>query len=241
MIELLETERILENASFKLYLCKKMTQMMTEENCFLFFELSKIFKLDLLVEYINNYILRKYLTKTDARMFRQLSYNDLQTLVSSSELHVDSELEIFYAAADWVEYNPSEREHLFEGLLKLVRLPLLSEEILVGVVQAHPLCSKNFECINIISKALEIKKDVKSCSSSILLQNRHYSRKIENINVMFIGGEDLKDNSFDIAGSYVIDTSTIKKVKTTSSMKFERFGCKSFAIGSNVYCFAGDY
>ena len=59
---------------------------------------------------------------------------------------------------------------------------------------------------------------------------------------MCIGGEDLKNrNRCKSATIYTVDTLAIKKVNTTSRMIMQREGCKSFVIGSNVYCFSGDH
>ena len=213
--------------------------MLTIKNCHFYFELSKIFDLKGLQDFFYNTFFQCYLTHFNLTVFYELSYKDLLNLISSSELQTDSELEVFNAIVDWISYKQSERKIYIDKLLKLVRLPLLTREIIVNVIQAHKLCSNNLNCKIIVDKALEIKRNKYQFISSILLQNRYYSRKINIKEVMFIGGkyiETAKESCQSIAVSYKINSTEMNRTKTTIKSNVEKEKCISLVIGTKIYC-----
>ena len=212
--------------------------MLTIKNCHFYFELSKIFDLKGLQDFFYNTFFQCYLTHFNLTVFYELSYKDLLNLISSSELQTDSELEVFNAIVDWISYKQSERKIYIDKLLKLVRLPLLTREIIVNVIQAHKLCSNNLNCKIIVDKALEIKRNKYQFISSILLQNRYYSRKINSKEVMFIGGKHTETTNDSYEASvvtYRIDSLAINETKTTIKTNGERKKSISIVIGTKIY------
>ena len=241
LVDLLEAERLLVNSNLKLYICEKVVEMLTIKNCCFYLELSKLFCLKDLRDFLYNNIFQCYLTKFNLRLFYELSFKDLLILISS-ELQTDSELEVFNSIVDWINYKESERKIYIDKLLKFVRLPLLTKEIIVNVVKAHPLCSNNLNCRTIIDKALEIKKNKHQFLSSIFLQNRYYGRKIDNKEIMFIGGKHektTKDSFKPLAASYKIDSLGIIEIKRSSVMNEQIKRCISLVIGTKIYCLGG--
>ena len=158
LIELLEAERLLENFNLKMYICEKVFEMLTIKNCFFYFKLSEIFYLNDLQDFLLNTFFKFYITKFNLELFRELTYTDLVILISSSKLQTDSELEVFNCVVDWINYKKLERRIYIDKLLSLVRLPLLTNDILVNCIRPHPLCSNNLKYKSIVDKALKIKK-----------------------------------------------------------------------------------
>ena len=132
--------------------------MLTIKNCFFHFKLSEIFYLNDLQDFLLNTFFKFYITKFNLELFRELTYTDLVILISSSKLQTDSELEVFNCVVDWINYKKLERRIYIDKLLSLVRLPLLTNDILVNCIRPHPLCSNNLKCKSIVDKALKIKK-----------------------------------------------------------------------------------
>ena len=237
IIDLLKAESFLGGIKVQQYVCE---EMLTLENYRFYFKLSKLLQLNHLKEYFYNIFLQQYLLKKGEKVFYELSYNDITNLVASSQLKIDSEIEVFNAVTDWIKYKKSEREQFICDLLKLVRLPLLTKELLVDVVQAHPLCSSCFKCKKIILNALKIKENSLICSPKTLLENRHYSNILNNKRVMIIGGKDRTSKTVrNFSCLYEKCGLKMKRCKITSEMKNKRLRCSAFVIGTKVYCFSG--
>lgn len=57
--------------------------------------------------------------------FFQLSVEQLSNLLSSNDLNVPSEQDVFYALMSWVQHDQPNREKCIPELMALIRLPLL--------------------------------------------------------------------------------------------------------------------
>ena len=66
--------------------------------------------------------------------FLLLPVNQLIDIISSDELNVRSEEQVFSAVMGWIKYNVSERRPTLYQVLQHVRLPLLNPKFLVGTV-----------------------------------------------------------------------------------------------------------
>ena len=238
MIDILEAERLLENSNLRHYICENIVKRITTKNCFFYLQLSKLFYLENLHDFLLNLLFKYYLTKFNLSDFCKLSYTDLAALIASSNLQVDSELEIFYTVIDWISYKKNERKDYIEKLLVLVRLPLLSEEILINVVQAHPLCSNNPECEAIIKKALKVKKRKNLFSSETWLENRYYCPKLNCKEIFFLGGEN-SGREPRKAFTFRTDSPTISETEIFSTINNQTKVCVAIEVGTKVYCIFG--
>lgn len=61
--------------------------------------------------------------------FFQLTVEQLSNLLSSDDLNVPSEQDVFYALMSWVQNDPPAREKCIPELLALIRLPLLQPAV----------------------------------------------------------------------------------------------------------------
>ena len=236
---MLEAENLLENPKLKRFISEKVVEMITLKNCFYFFKLSKTFHLNLLQDFLYNFFIQCYLNKINVLGFYELSYEDLKNLFSLSELEIDSELELFNALVDWISYKQTEREIYTDKLLELVRLPLLTKEIIVDVIQAHPLCSNNFKCKSVVTKALRIKRRKSQFRSNTSLQNRFYSQKIGSKEVVFVSRDYAgKAEESPVAVTYRVDSSTINEIETTVEAMHKKT-CNFVAVGLKIYCIGG--
>ena len=237
--DLLEAERIFENSKLKQYVCKKIAECVNVKNYLFYFELSKTFYLKDLLDFLFNMLFQCYLTKSNNKVFYDLKYEDFLTLVSWSELKIDSELEIFNAIVDWINHKESERKVHFDELFKRVRLPLLTEEIILNVIQTHPLFSNSFNCKSFILKALKIKRNKHKFPSSVLLQNRCYFRQIDHKEIVFILGKKLKKSTEHLkprAVAYKIDGSSLKKIRESPPMCEQTRPRRAVVVGRKIYC-----
>ena len=86
----------------------------------------------------------------ETKQFLKLDFNFVAKILSSSQLDITSELEVCYAALDWLEYNNLERRRYARDLLLKIRLPLLTYDQLDFVLRQFKTFSHNKECLQLI-------------------------------------------------------------------------------------------
>uniref|UniRef100_A0A671RT61 Kelch-like protein 20 n=1 Tax=Sinocyclocheilus anshuiensis TaxID=1608454 RepID=A0A671RT61_9TELE len=88
----------------------------------------------------------------ESEEFMLLPANQLIDIISSDELNVRSEEQVFNAVMAWVKYNHSSVLS-WQQVLQHVRLPLLSPKFLVGTVGSDPLIKSDEECRDLVDEA----------------------------------------------------------------------------------------
>uniref|UniRef100_A0A8C3EFX7 Kelch-like protein 20 n=1 Tax=Corvus moneduloides TaxID=1196302 RepID=A0A8C3EFX7_CORMO len=89
----------------------------------------------------------------ESEEFMLLPANQLIDIISSDELNVRSEEQVFNAVMAWVKYSIQERRPQLSQVLQHVRLPLLSPKFLVGTVGSDPLIKSDEECRDLVDEA----------------------------------------------------------------------------------------
>lgn len=89
----------------------------------------------------------------DTEEFLLLPVEQLCEIISSDELNVISEEDVFTSVMKWVIFNINERRENLKEVLKFVRLPLLSARFLVGVVSADLLIKSDENCRELVDEA----------------------------------------------------------------------------------------
>nr|WEX30197.1 Kelch-like protein 20b-B [Carassius auratus] len=99
----------------------------------------------------------------ESEEFMLLPANQLIDIISSDELNVRSEEQVFNAVMAWVKYSIQERRPQlatdcssvlsWQQVLQHVRLPLLSPKFLVGTVGSDPLIKSDEECRDLVDEA----------------------------------------------------------------------------------------
>ena len=88
--------------------------------------------------------------------FLNLDMKQVMEWVSSDDVIVNSEEDIFKGIVMWVSHNKSEREKLFPELLHHVRLPFVSHDFLLNELVNEELITENPEfCSNFVINAMK--------------------------------------------------------------------------------------
>ena len=74
--------------------------------------------------------------------------------VSSDDIIVNAEQEVFKGIVKWVSHNKSEREVDFSSLLQQVRLMSISRDFLLKDFVKEELVAKNTVCLNFVLEAI---------------------------------------------------------------------------------------
>ena len=101
-----------------------------KRNIFCFFTLSKLFSLKLLKKYLVSVVDNNFVGFSKTFGFKNIDYKTLKFFVSRSTIHVSSEIEVFQAIVNWIEHDEKIRKVFMCDLLQMVRLPLLSCEVI---------------------------------------------------------------------------------------------------------------
>ena len=79
------------------------------KNVTTFYQWGKLYKVTSLIEVALIYIERCFAMVVENQNFLELDFNPVIKILSSSELNIDSELEIINAANKWLKHNSKER------------------------------------------------------------------------------------------------------------------------------------
>ena len=126
-------------------------------NSLVFHRIAQVFNLPDLTQTILAYTERCFTMVAETDNFLELDFVLLKKILSSSKLHLTSEVEVFNAADKWLRHDVEGRGKLAKEVLMTVRLSLLSDAALDSLLRANsPICSDS-ECKLILGSVLRNK------------------------------------------------------------------------------------
>ncbi|XP_016108651.1 kelch-like protein 3 [Sinocyclocheilus grahami] len=87
--------------------------------------------------------------------FMALSLQQVCSLISSDKLTVSTEEKVFEAMITWIKHDKEARLEHMPKLMEHVRLPLLSRDYLVQIVEEDPLIKNNNTCKDFLIEAMK--------------------------------------------------------------------------------------
>ena len=128
---------------------------MSESNCISTFYIAELYQCDELITNTRKFIHTNFASVAEMDEFLSLEAKEVEGWISSDEISVAVEADVFKIVLKWIEQNKSERKASFEQLFGHVRLAFLSRDILLDVV-TNELVEENSDCFKLISKALKL-------------------------------------------------------------------------------------
>ena len=171
------------------------------ERMILYQQTFKLFSLD---EFTKKYLSRWFCVFVETKCFLELGYALVSELLSSSNLFITSEIEVFDAANAWIRHDIKNRRKYAKSLLWQVRFPLLSDCALKYILNKKSSFKQFEECRTVINNILCSGKSVVQKSRSNL-ENRYctkpisMSSKLLNYRSVCYKGEVYTFNSLDHA------------------------------------------
>ena len=200
---------------------------MTVRNNLLYYKIADIFQLSTLIKTSMFYAESCFLMVAETDNFLELDFALVKKILQSSKLHVTSELEIFYAANEWISYKLEERSKFAKNLLLTVRLPLLSDPALKSLLCRNYFICKSDECKKILENVLHKKTNLLSKLLKSMFVARYCDHDLFNIltlkkngNLIQISGKDFRRNR-----------PAIKYIKNSEN----EFIVKGFCIKGDMY------
>uniref|UniRef100_A0A8C6S744 Kelch-like family member 8 n=1 Tax=Neogobius melanostomus TaxID=47308 RepID=A0A8C6S744_9GOBI len=106
-----------------------------------------------LMDMADRYACEHFTEVVECEDFTCVSPQHLRTLLSSNDLNIQSETQVYNAAVKWLKANPQNHEAWLDQIMSQVRLPLLSVEFLTGTVAKDEMIKGNLNCRDLLDEA----------------------------------------------------------------------------------------
>uniref|UniRef100_A0A3B1K1E2 Kelch-like family member 8 n=1 Tax=Astyanax mexicanus TaxID=7994 RepID=A0A3B1K1E2_ASTMX len=189
-----------------------------------------------LMDMADRYACEHFREVVDCEDFPCVSPQHLKTLLSSSDLNIHSETQVYKAAVKWLKANPQHHEIWLDQIMSQVRLPLLPVDFLTGTVAKEEMIKSNLSCRDLLDEARNYhlhlsNKSVPDFEYSV----RTTPRKHTAGKVYAVGGHD---GSEHLGNMEMFDPLT-NKWMMKASMNTKRRGIALAALGGPIYAIGG--
>jgi len=134
-----------------------LTENLATENCISYYYFAVKYQCEELKEEARGMINSDFSAVMETEDFLSLDMKQVMEWVSSDDITVNVEEEIFKGIVKWVSHNKSEREVNFPGLLHQVRLVSISHDFLLNELVKEELVAKNSVlCLNFVLDAIRL-------------------------------------------------------------------------------------
>ena len=145
-VDLLAMADYLIIPSLKVKSCELISQSMSHTNCLLFYYAAMRYQCTGLQERTRNFIFANFMSVTGTDDFLELSRKQVEEWISSDEIKVKSEEEVFQVIVRWMEEREiGEREEFFQ-LLRHVRFMHVPRSYVLSNILPHPLVKGSETC-----------------------------------------------------------------------------------------------
>jgi len=132
-----------------------LERQMSKANCISTFYFAEIYQCDELTSNTRRFIYANFASVAEMDEFLNLEAKEVERWISSDEISVAVEVDVFKIVLKWIEQKESERKASFEQLFPHVRLTSLSRDVLFNVV-TNELVRENFGCLKLVSDAVKL-------------------------------------------------------------------------------------
>ena len=132
-----------------------LERQMSKSNCISTFYFAEMYQCDELITNTRKFIHANFASVAEMDEFLNLEGKEVERWISSDEISVAVEADVFKIVLKWIEQNKSERKASFEKLFRHLRLASLSRDFLFDVV-TNELVEENGDCLKLISKAIKL-------------------------------------------------------------------------------------
>ena len=128
---------------------------MSNSNCISTFYFAEKYDCDELMNNSRRFVLENFSFVAALDEFLNLEAKEVEKWLSSDDISVKTEADVFKIVLEWIEHSKSERKAFFEKLFRHVRLVLMSRDYLIDVV-TNELVQESFACLRLTSTALKM-------------------------------------------------------------------------------------
>jgi len=132
-----------------------LERQMAISNCISSLYLSEMYECDELITNSREFIHTNFASVAEMDEFLNLEAKEVERWISSDEISVAVEADVFKIVLKWIEENKSERKASFEQLFRHVRLASVSRDFLIDVV-TNELVQEHFGCLRLALNAFKL-------------------------------------------------------------------------------------
>ena len=154
--DLIQTADYLLLSKLKALAGKSVEQHMTTVNCIsIYYSVAEQYSCEELIACTRKFINSKFTTVAVTKDFLNLPSHEIEKWISSDDIVIDTEENVFKIIIRWIHHEKSERSKKFSELFRHVRLTTISRDILLSDVVAHELVKENEDCLESVTAALK--------------------------------------------------------------------------------------
>ena len=154
--ELIEMADYLLLLHLKAFAGRVLLQMLNVSNCISMYYFAERYRCKELVSDIKKFIFVNFTTTAKTEQFLSLSSNEVKMWISSDEIEVSAEEDVFEIIITWASFSQkSERKKYFAELFRDVRLVYVSRDYLHRDVMTNDLVNSNDSCMDLVKDALK--------------------------------------------------------------------------------------
>uniref|UniRef100_A0A3B4E8K3 BTB domain-containing protein n=1 Tax=Pygocentrus nattereri TaxID=42514 RepID=A0A3B4E8K3_PYGNA len=215
--------------------CKFLLSQLDPSNCLGIRGFADTHSCSDLLKSAHKYVLQHFVEVSKTEEFMLLPLKQVLDLISSDNLNVPSEEEVYRAVLSWVKHDIDGRRQHVPRLMKCVRLPLLTRDFLMSNVDTELLVRHHSECKDLLIEAL--KYHLMPEQRGVLSNSRTRPRRCEGASpVLFaVGGGSL----FAIHGDCEAYDTRTDRWHMVASMSTRRARVGVAAIGNKLYAVGG--
>ncbi|KAK6025156.1 kelch repeat protein, partial [Ostertagia ostertagi] len=150
---ILPTACFLQLNEVQAFCCQFLRKKLSPLNCFGIRAFAEAHACQELFRSANEYILHNFEKLIGTEGFYHLHVEQLVELISSDELRVQSEEQVYAAVVEWIRFGLLDREQFLSKLLEHVRLPLCHPLFLVNTVSEDALVKADAVCRHLVDEA----------------------------------------------------------------------------------------
>lgn len=123
-------------------------------NCISIFYFAKEHHCNELVAKVHNYVESNFANVAQSKEFLDLSSQEIENWISSDEIVINNEEDIFKIIVQWTSQNTRHRMREFKELFRHVRLMFVSRDYLSRSISTNSLVKEDAKCLDCVTQAL---------------------------------------------------------------------------------------
>lgn len=199
--EILSAASLLQISQVQNLCCEFLKQQLDASNCLGIKCFAEANGCSQLSDIINTFARQHFQEVALGSEFLNNTWESIAALISSNDLNVKKEEDVYLSVLQWVKQSPSERTEHLPKLLSHVRLPTLSVPFLMHEVDGEPLIRENVQCRDLVDEAkkyhlLPESRDIRSANC------RFVPRKSTVGTLYAVGGKESSESITRSVESY---------------------------------------
>ena len=131
-----------------------VAEKLNVSNCVSTYHFAETYRCEKPLSDARNYILSNFVTVAETEDFLNLSSNEVKMWVSSDEINVSGEEDVFKIILKWIDHEKNERKEHFAELFREVRLVHISCDFLRSNIVTNDLVNRNEGCMDLVKDAV---------------------------------------------------------------------------------------